>query len=168
MASATVILALDCATKTGWCLMKDGKVFESGVQDFSKSRGESNGAMFLRFRQWLHMMMDGLGWEREVHLVIYEAAHHRGGAATEIAVNMTGRVQELAEEAHIPFASVHTGTLKKFATGNGAASKEDMVRQAAIMLGRQPIDDNEADAVHLAAYAFSQYGDPKRKVEAIL
>ena len=144
--------------------MKDGKVFESGVQDFSKTRGESNGAMFLRFRRWL----DSLVSLPETSFVVYELAHHRGGAATEIAVNMTGRVQELAEAAHIPYASVHTGTLKKWATGTGNASKEYMMQNAGDILGRKPIDDNEADAVHLAAYAFSQYGDPKRKVEPIL
>jgi Holliday junction resolvasome RuvABC endonuclease subunit len=120
--------------------------------------------MFLRFRRWL----DSLVSLPETSFVVYELAHHRGGAATEIAVNMTGRVQELAEAAHIPYASVHTGTLKKWATGTGNADKSQMILAAALRLGRQPLDDNEADAVILAAYAFSQYGDPKRKVEAIL
>lgn len=155
-----MILALDCATKTGWCLLKDGKVYESGVQDFSKTRGESNGAMFLRFRHWLMEM-----WSRQgelnppgISFVAYEQAHHRGGAATEIAVNLTGRIQEHCEDYGPAYVSVHTGTLKKFASGNGAASKEKMMELAAVILGRQPIDDNEADAVHLALWAWKQYG----------
>jgi hypothetical protein len=36
------ILALDPATKTGWALYENGPI-ESGVQDFSTIRGESNG-----------------------------------------------------------------------------------------------------------------------------
>lgn len=149
-----MILALDCATKTGWCLLRGGKVYESGVMDFGKTRGESNGAMFLRFRRWL----DSLVNLPDTKLVVYEQAHHRGGAATEIAVNMTGRVQELCEEAKVPYVTVHTGTLKKFATGSGAASKDMMVAKAQDILGRPPLDDNEADAIHLAMWAFENYG----------
>lgn len=286
-----MILALDCATKTGWCLLKDGKVYESGVQDFSKTRGESNGAMFLKFQEWLKRLwfsgvatdipvdreklawaagfFDGEGhigcttaYRREyvkqdgdvtthtsdrlamqisqvdrgglerfldavgglgsiegpyddgrehsqpismwrvsgvdrvervvcllwpwlgkvkrcqaedalgrkianidrthtIHptgLIVYEGAHHRGGAATEICVNMTGRLQEFAVLYALECVSVHTGTLKKFATGSGAASKEKMIELAAVVLRRQPQDDNEADAVHLALWAFHEYG----------
>ena len=154
-----MILALDCATKTGWCLLKDGKVYESGVQDFGKTRGESNGAMFIRFRCWLKEWMGvKFGTENPVQFVVYEQAHYRGGAATEIAVGLTTRVQEEAEAHKIPYATVHTGTLKKFATGSGAASKEKMMELAAVVLRRQPISDDEADAVHLAMWAYHEYG----------
>jgi len=154
-----MILALDCATKCGWCLLKDGKVYESGVEDFSKTRGESNGAMFLKFRAWLvQHIMDSCFISRPLGLIVYEQAHYRGGAATEIAVGLTTRVQEEAEAHKIPYATVHTGTLKKFATGSGAASKEKMMELAAVVLRRQPISDDEADAVHLAMWAFHEYG----------
>jgi hypothetical protein len=155
-----MILALDCGTKTGWCLLKDGKVCESGVQDFSKTRGESNGMMFLKFRKWLRQMIapHPLIGVTAINLVVYESAHHRGGAATEIACNLTGRVQEICADMGIEYVAVHTGTLKKFATGSGAASKEKMIELAAVVLRRQPISDDEADAVHLALWAFHEYG----------
>ena len=148
------ILALDCATKTGWCLLKDGRVFESGVEDFSKRRGESNGAMFLRFRHWLNQLVD----RDDVHLVAYEQSHHRGGAATEIGVNLTGRVQEVCAQSQVEYVAVHTATIKKYATGKGNADKTVMIAKAAEVLGRQPLDDNEADAVMLGLYAFQVYG----------
>ena len=45
-----MILALDLATHTGWAVASnDGKIISSGVQDFSKKRGEDNGLLFLRF-----------------------------------------------------------------------------------------------------------------------
>ena len=153
-----MILGLDCATRTGWALLKDGKVYESGVTDFSKTRGESNGAMFLKFRRWLSLMLDMQTGTNDIKLVSYEQAHHRGGGATEIGVNLTGRVQETCAEYGIEYVSVHTGTLKKFATGSGAASKELMMSTAAGHLHRQPVDDNEADAVHLALWAFHETG----------
>jgi hypothetical protein len=33
-----------------------------------------------------------------------------------------------------------------------------MIVRAAAILGRQPLDDNEADAVHLAQWAYHEYG----------
>jgi Holliday junction resolvasome RuvABC endonuclease subunit len=154
-----MMLALDCGTRTGWCLLKDGKVHESGVQDFSKMRGESNGVVFLRFRRWLEGMISLPSVEKnKVQFVVYEQAHHRGGPATEICTNLTGRVQETCEEYGLLCAGVHTGSLKKFATGSGRASKGKMCDLAAAILRREPLDDNEADAVHLALYAFDLYG----------
>jgi hypothetical protein len=287
-----MILALDCATKTGWALIKEGRVYESGVQDFSKKRGESNGAMFLRFQSWLrsvwsmgissvdaiereklawaagffdgegntgcrkayskdyirqdgttsnyessnitmqvsqvdrnnlekfHDCVGGIGsiegpykdkrensspiymwrasgiknvqtitealwpWlgeskrkqaegslgvkisgmkryhtiENRGNLIVYELAHHRGGAATEICVNLTGRVQEFAALYGIEYATVHSGTLKKWACGSGKADKGQMMTRAVAILGREPEDDNEADAALMGAWAWEEYG----------
>ena len=151
-----VILSLDAATKTGWCILKDGKIIESGVQDFSKKRGESNGAMFFRFRNWLNSILV-IG----IDFISYEQAHHRGGAATEICVNLTGRIQEACAERNIEYASIHTGTLKKWATGSGKGDKALMIARARNFLGRDPIDDNEADAVLMAFHTEQEYGNRK-------
>jgi Holliday junction resolvasome RuvABC endonuclease subunit len=149
-----MILALDAATKTGWALIKNGKLYEAGVQDFSKRRGESNGAMFFRFRSWLaHMLTVG-----QVQFVAYELSHFRGGAATEIGVNLTGRIQEACAERQIEFAAVHTATLKKWACGHGKADKGRMMAVAIPYLGHEPEDDNEADAVLCGMYAWEMYG----------
>lgn len=147
-----MILSLDCAPKTRWCLY-DGKVYESGVIDFSKRRGESNGAMFLRFRAWLSDLIASV---QDLEFIGYELAHHRAGAATEICVN--GRVQEMFEAGGIEYASIHTRTLKKRATGKGNASKDEMRGAAKEHLGRMPIDDNEADAVLMAVISWEDYG----------
>jgi len=150
-----MILGLDTGTKTGWCLMRNGRVYEAGVQDFSKRRGESNGAMFLRFRNWLNSIIS----TNPIVICIYEQAHHRGGAATEICVNLTGRVQESCAEHGIEYATVHTSTLKKWACGHGKADKGQMMARAVSYLGREPIDDNEADAALIAAWGHEEYGE---------
>lgn len=150
-----IILGVDCGTKTGWALYESetGRIIESGVQDFSKRRGESNGLMFLRFRKWICEMIAIGG----VGLIGYERAHFRGGAATEIGVGMQTRVQEAAAERGLEAAPVHTGTLKKFATGKGNSGKRAMVAAAFMFLGRRAVDDNEADAVHIARWTASEY-----------
>ena len=148
------ILGLDTATKTGWCLVDGGKVVESGVQDFAKRRGESNGLMFLRFRKWLDNLIDTARPE----LLAYERAHHRGGAATEICVNLAGRVQEAAEAWNIECAAYHTSEIKRRATGKGGAGKPEMMEAAAKLLGRPPLDDNEADACFIALLAHDECG----------
>ncbi len=148
-----MILALDTGTRTGWCLWDKGKVIESGTEDFSKQRGESNGMMFLRFRYWLGYMLTAYN----ISLVIYEMAHHRGGAATEIGVNLTGRVQECCSEHNIEYTTVHSNTLKKWATGAGNADKGEMMVAATRILGRKPIDDHEADACLMAKWASEKY-----------
>ena len=118
------IISLDCATVTGWAIWRDGRCIESGVQDFSKKRGESNGLLFLRFRKWLMDLIETAG---PAQILAYEQAHHRGGAATEICVNLTGRVQEIAQQEGAECASVPTMTLKKWATGHGNADKSAMI-----------------------------------------
>lgn len=148
-----MILGLDCATKIGWAFCENGKIVESGVQDFTKKRGDSNGMLFLRFRSWLANFLSTY----KIDLVCYEQAHHRGGAATEICVNLTGRVQEECTIHNVEFTTVHTGTLKKFAMGSGSAKKPEIMAEAEKIIGRPPIDDNEADAIFISLWAFNEY-----------
>lgn len=147
------ILALDCATKTGWALCRDGVIEESGVQEFSLQRGESPGMRFLRFRRWLMNFGATIP-----DVVVYEQSHHRGGAATELCVGMTTRAQEWAAEIQAESLPVHSGRLKKWATGNGAAGKEQMIEAAAVKTGITILDDNHADAILLALYAWAEVG----------
>lgn len=152
-----IILGLDMATKTGWAVHR-GDGIESGVQDFTKRRGESNGVLFLRFRAWLFEMrslLDGVG------VVYYERAHFRGGAATELLVGMQTHLMSFCAEFGVECVPVHTGELKKAACGRGTATKGEMIAAARKILGREPIDDNEADAVHLAMLGVTQVGERK-------
>lgn len=151
------VLAIDAATRTGWAARLDYGTTESGVEDFSKRRGESNGMLFLRFNRWLALMCDT--WHFEV--LAFEQAHHRGGAPTEIGVGLATRIMEAAAARGIEHVSVHTATIKKFATGKGNAEKSEMVKAANRMprsATSRPVitDDNEADAVCLLNYVIKE------------
>jgi len=156
------ILAIDAALKTGWATLINGRI-ESGVQDFTKKRGESNGLVFMRFNAWL----DGLyrmgirnvdnRCLRSFELVVYEQAHHRGGAATNLCVGMTTRVEEFAQRISAECMPIHTATLKKYATGSGRASKEQMIEAFEAATYRRAITDDEADAYFLLKLAMNEF-----------
>ena len=153
------ILAVDAASKCGWALSMSGAL-ESGVEDFSLRRGESPGARFLRFRKWLLDMSELCRRQtgRDLELIVYEQAHHRGGAATEVCVGLTTRLQEhQAGIAGCECVAVHTATLKKRATGRGNAKKPEMIAAARERWGIVPSDDNHADALCLLALGLDQY-----------
>ena len=150
------VLALDLATKSGWAT-NVGR--QSGVQTFDVKRGESPGMRFLRCRAWLQEMLDLLGG---IDVIVYEQAHHRGGAATAVCVGLVSTVLTFAAEHGIETMPVHTAELKKFATGRGNAPKAAMI-EAAKARGWSSADDNEADAELLLEFALQTLngGGPK-------
>jgi Holliday junction resolvasome RuvABC endonuclease subunit len=145
------IFALDLATKTGWSTNIHGR--RCGVIEFPIKRGERPGMRFLRCRAWLNEMWRLL--DQQIEIIVYEQAHHRGGAATACCVGLVTEVQAFAAEHDIELMPVHTATLKKFSTGSGRASKQDMVKTAKER-GWNPQDDNEADACLLLEYALAE------------
>lgn len=90
----------------------------------------------------------------KIDVIVFEQAHHRGGAATAVCVGLVTEVLAFAAEHDIETMPVHTASLKKFATGSGRASKTDMI-EAAKARGWNPQDDNEADAQLLLEYGLS-------------
>jgi len=107
---------------------------------------------FIRFRKWLeHFAM----WR--IDLYIYEMAHHRGGPATELCVGFTTRIIEEAARRDAQHIGIHTATLKKWATGSGKASKEQMMKKAELIWGVVPDTHDIADALLLLAYGMVHY-----------
>ena len=164
------ILALDLGTATGWALSRGPARVESGVQVFDVRRGESPGMRYLRFNRWLDEIGAGLGVDGL--LIVYEAAHHRGGAATEVLNGMTTRVQEWVArngfDGSINHQAVHSATLKKATTGSGRADKTAMrhaVHTRGWMQGREIYDDNEIDALALLHYALTELAVTARHEE---
>jgi len=135
------ILALDLATKTGWAHSDGG----SGVQDFKPRRGDSPGMRWVEFTAWLRRLLDACPTD----IIAYEQAHHRGGAATHVAHSLIGMVEKVSAERKIELTNRHTATIKKYATGNGRASKEDMMEAARKSFCVDIIDDNHADSLWL-------------------
>ena len=151
------ILALDLATSTGWALSENDRI-TSGVQTFDVKRGESPGMRFLRLSRWLEEVAarhHGLT-TRYVDLIVYEAAHHRGGPATAVGVGLTSHVLSFCAKHAIEHQPVHTATLKKWTTGKGNAGKPLMVAAVCRRWNVRIDDHNEADAYALMMFALSE------------
>lgn len=160
------VLAIDPGTRLGWAYF-DGHRRESGVQTFDLKRGESPGMRWIRFNTWLETMLacrpghdEATGYLR-VDLVIFEQAHHRGGAATQVLNGFVTRIEEACARHGIDHTALHSGTLKKWTTGSGNAKKPEMIAavqrrfmpEVESLIGVPELDDNEADAVALLEFA---------------
>lgn len=148
------ILAVDPGTKTGWALgdTEDNSRLYSGMQDFKLKRGESMGMRFLYFDRWIYKMIA----EFKPEVVAYEMPFVRG-VAVLVLNGLVGILLKACSEAKIDYFSVNPSTLKKHASGRGKkVSKAEMIALARTKFHRQPVDDNEADALHLWDYAREQ------------
>jgi crossover junction endodeoxyribonuclease RuvC len=144
------ILALDLGTTMGWALIENGKV-SSGSVSFKPTHFDSVLCRYTRLKRWLN----------DNHCVtfddiIYEAVRrHNGTIAGQTYGGFMATLQMWCDAKGLPYEGVPVGTIKKFATGNGNASKLAMV---AAMKGRghKPRDHNEADALALLYWRLEQ------------
>ena len=133
------ILALDIATKTGWKTKT-----ASGTWDLKPNRGESEGMRVVRFKSKVKELVSMEG----ITIIAYERPAGMHKASIMVASEMVGALKDLCIEMNINLACYSAQQIKKFATGKGNAGKPEMI-EAAKKLGYSPVDDNEADAIHL-------------------
>lgn len=142
-----IILSLDLATNTGWAVYDNGKITFGSI-NFALKRGESAGMRFLRCRSWLRDMSDLLS---TIDLIVCEQPHHRGGYATACAMGLYTEACAFAAQCSAQTTTVHATKLKKWSTGKGNASKDEMIAEAR-RRGHQVANDDEADAVLMLEY----------------
>ena len=137
-------LSLDLATQTGWAYEANGLI-SSGSVGFQLKKKDKPGVRFMKFRSWLRENVEII----KPDLIVYEEVMRwSSGAAAKCYCGLLAILQTECEAKGIEYRGVHVGTIKKFATGNGGASKEQMI-EAARARGFDPEDDNAADAIHL-------------------
>ena len=115
---------------------------------------------FLRFQRWLTELSRaaapsvGLAIDQ---VVFEEVRRHAGVDAAHAYGGFLGQLGSFCEHHHIPYQGVPVGTIKRFITGKGNASKEAVIT-AVRALGHSPVDDNEADALALLHWAIAAGG----------
>lgn len=181
------VIGLDLATLCGWSCEVDGKL-SSGVWNLKPPPGSCDRTRELVLFRRLEEL-------REVHgtidLVGYEEVMDHGRGDTKLVecprcnAEIDVRIrQSNTKAAHVygalkgmvefwadlrglpPPARVHVGTLKKFACGDGRATKEAMTAMAKLRWPEQAvIDDNEADSLHVLDWVLVKM---KRRTKAVI
>lgn len=154
MENISTILALDLGTTTGWAMQnKDGSI-TSGTIPLRAHKLEDDCIRFLRFKHLLdHLLttvdqIDCVYFEQVMRHLGSDAGHCYGGFWSQLGI--------WCLERNIKRCGVHVKTIKYSISGNGNASKEEVIA-AVEALGHKPCDDNEADAIALLRYATQHY-----------
>ena len=134
------ILALDIATKTGWCCGEYG-----GAWDFSVKRDESKDTRLLRFKAQLIETCILM----KPSLVVFERLSGRHVNSIIVQAEMHGAMKVTLAEYGFNYRAFSASEIKKFATGKGNAGKPQMIQACIDKLNITPIDDNHADAIWL-------------------
>jgi Holliday junction resolvasome RuvABC endonuclease subunit len=144
------ILALDLGTKTGFAIY-NGESIVSGTKKLRNSKSAS-GLRFVDFRRWL---IDTIKSYR-INEIYYERVYrHCGTEAGHVYGGFLYHLAAVVEELNVKCTGIPVSTIKKLATGNGKATKEDMMK-AARNNGFNPLDDNEADSLAILMIALKR------------
>lgn len=142
------ILALDIATTSGYAT----SAIESGTFNCSFKKGESGSIRLLRFRNKVTELLDLI----KPDVVAYERSAGRNTHSIKTQSEMIGVLTLMLEDRNIQYASYSPSEVKKFFTGKGNASKEDMIKTAKKKYPEiEIIDDNHSDALAILELAQS-------------
>jgi len=167
---AARILALDLGWAMGWALVNS----DAGVVTFGESAAPVLPAdqIDLRMGEWYRNLKD-LTRRLEPTEIHYELAFQRGQQAARVYGGHWALTNLRALGLNLRAVGMHSGTLKKAATGKGNAKKPEMIAAAGrfltswsnegFTLAGPHIDkmtDNTADAVCLAWVASGKVDSP--------
>jgi Holliday junction resolvasome RuvABC endonuclease subunit len=145
------LLCLDLGTKTGWALQSSHGVITSGTAEFKNDRWQGGGMRFLKFT---HFLSELYQTNRLTMILFEEVRRHVGVDAAHAYGGFMAHLTAWCESRSVAYEGVPVGTIKKFITGKGNASKQKVI-DAVSRLGYQPSDDNEADALALLHWAMA-------------
>lgn len=161
-----MLLALDLATKTGWCAGSGEQSPELGHVTMPDT-GEEVGPFLDFYMQWLELQLR----EYQPSMVIFEAPllpkasiddrGHLKQAPTTIATTrklqgLAGVTEMVCFRAKLEVREVYLQTVKKELGGHGHATKVDMMA-AAKRCGLEPRTYDEADAFGVWLVAVRHY-----------
>lgn len=154
-----LILGIDQASSAGWAICnRSGEIQSYGVQVTTGIPGMK----LWRFLTWLDTLVES----RQPILIVHEQPHFRGFSSSFLGCGFASIIHLVAAKHNIEVAAVHTQELKKWATGSGGAQKEDMVRAAEKIIGRNlsvKQDNDKADAIHIARWGALQWLSAKKQ-----
>ncbi|MBF0648608.1 hypothetical protein IR083_07235 [Dysgonomonas sp. GY75] len=146
----TELLSLDIATRTGYF-----SIHGSGTWNFNETKKRNNNKQHKAFYETISSFIKDNG----VKLIVAEDINVNN-YFTDIKKlsQFHGLLYLICDELSLPDPYyVNVATLKKWATGNGRASKQEMMQACTDKYGFIPPDDNVSDACHLYHYFIRKY-----------
>lgn len=143
-------LGIDPAKITGYACESG----EHGVWHLKVTERDHNGMLINRLEEHLFVANE----DEELSLIAYEEAGFASNNRETLQFHhqIRGMVLSVAAKLGIDAWGYNPMTLKKFATGDGRAEKEQMIHAASRILKVRVIDDNDADACFLLEMAKQQ------------
>jgi Holliday junction resolvasome RuvABC endonuclease subunit len=142
----TVMLFIDPGTASGFAvgsMVKGTPQVVSGDWDLSRTRFDAWAMTPIKLKREMEKWHRATQFE---HVGYEQVRRHMSTDAAHLYGALIAAIQEFCLTKGILFESVGVGTLKKFWTGSGNATKPDMIRVARER-GFEPDTDNEADAL---------------------
>lgn len=144
------ILALDIATHTGFY-----SVHGYGTWNFTESKRRNDNKQHKDFRD---TVMNFIVTNGIKHIVAEDINVNNYFSDMRKLSEFRGILFEVCDELNLPEPTfINVATLKKWATGNGRATKPDMMKACTERYGFHPADDNVSDACHLYHYYIRKY-----------
>jgi Holliday junction resolvasome RuvABC endonuclease subunit len=149
---STMFLGIDLGTQCGWaalCVAPDRGIASAyGTWDCSFRSGIDSASV--RIEKFEKNLTDILAVG--VDKVFYEIVRrHNGVQASHVYGALKSKMQEVCDAHDVPYEGLGVQEIKKFATGKGNASKQDMIDAARRRGFTIPyLQDNTADAVCIA------------------
>ncbi|MBO5970043.1 MAG: crossover junction endodeoxyribonuclease RuvC [Clostridia bacterium] len=144
------VLALDIATHTGYYSMHG-----SGTWNFTESMRRNNNKQHAAFRNTLIEFIS----QHNIKVIVAEdVSVNNHFTDTRKLSEFRGILMEICDTLDLPEPTfINPKTVKKWATGNGNADKEMMMRFCKMRWKTNPVDDNEADATHIFFYYIKKF-----------
>ena len=141
------ILGLDPGREMGWAyrLIEQDAVYSGTAKSYITTLPPG-----LRFQAIADLLHDMILNVRPV-MIYAERPHLRGWDATRMHMGFHTELLRMAGIFGTPVKFVHTSTVKKFATGSGRATKQEILKALADR-GLLPKTDHEADALCIMLY----------------
>lgn len=147
------LAAIDQATNLGISWQLSGKSkFDFDCWDLSIKSRESQGMKWLRFESRLKSFLE----QYKIQVVAYELPAGRNMKPIIHSSKLICIIEKLCSELGIEYIEFSSTEVKRFATNNGLAKKEEMISYAESLWGYNGSNDNEADAIHILHYLKSK------------
>lgn len=128
---AIIVLGQDIGDSTGWAVSVDGKIKEFGIWKLKADKlGPNRDQQLGILHSKLEELKKSLGPNDRLYVAVEDITFAKFRLAYAANVGRRAIMELACFRANIPLILVHSGTLKKTATGNGKAKKPEMISTA--------------------------------------